>query len=199
MSIFASLLLFGSLILLILGCIGLFNFRAFGMKSRGQSSAIFFGSAVASLILGSILMPTSQQATAEQITQTQTTTESTSAITEPVAKIEYVDAIAVGQHFNSLTELQRDAWNKENRLVIPTKGSCTVVQVQKVNWTSQVQNADYEVECETLGEVKPVVYFTKEYESLVTGLNIGDTLNYVGMVHSANHFGFWTSVYILGN
>lgn len=209
MAYFASFLLLGSLVLFILGCIGLFNFQALGMKSRGQSSAIFFGATIACLIVGFIAFPTTPtdqtEPVAAQSKNPEATGETTGSVseskTEPTSEpeIEYFDAVTVGQHFHSLTDLQRDAWNQENRLVIPTQGSCIVAQVQKTNWASQIQNTDYEVECEIIDDVKPVVYFTKEHTDLVTGLNIGDTLNYVGMVHSANHSGLWTSVYIMGN
>ena len=115
--------------------------------------------------------------------------------TSIVIEVQYKELMPLLREFSSLTELNQDSWNEANEWKHYVKGTCTVSEVAKVTFLSEIDNAAYEVDCEMANDDRAVLFFDQEYREAVSKLKVGQVINFKGRLKNMQ-VPFWTSAYI---
>ena len=121
--------------------------------------------------------------------------QDTASINKAVEQVEYKELMPFIRHFSSLTELNQDSWNEANEWKHYVKGTCTVSEVAKVTFLSEIDNAAYEVDCEMASDDRAVLFFDEKYQQQVSNLTVGQVISFEGRLKNIQT-PMWTSAYI---
>lgn len=192
----------GMLVTAILGFISLVNPKWFGIQTRKNASAVFFGISFACLVVGIAFAPGASQkesvkptgknienSAVDQIIENRTSEQ----IKRP---IEYEDLVSLLINFNNLTEIQKEEWNNSNQWKRWVEGRCVVSEANSTNLLSEIKETSYEVSCEFGNQDRAILFFSKHMRDQVVSLNKGDVLEFKGRLKKMQDWGFWRSGYV---
>lgn len=206
--VIAGLAVLLMLLALIVGIIALFNPKWFGFKSRGKSSATFFGSAVGLFLVIGIAFPPSENVEQSDLKERETAAASSSpglndtpesppqSRSEPTHEHDFVYLQPLLYSFGNQTKIQQEHWNRENEWKHWVQGGCIVAEVKRTGMLSQIRRTAYEVVCEMSSGDRAILFYGSDAESFIMNLQAGSHLNFQGNLKSIEDWGFWRSGYI---
>lgn len=101
--------------------------------------------------------------------------------------------------FGSMTDLQREKWQKENESKHIVSGACRVHDVNTTSWLSAFNSpeADFVVDCRISASQHVALYFGQAYEDKMHSLSKGTLLEFTGKLKTIQSWGFWNTAYVL--
>lgn len=98
--------------------------------------------------------------------------------------------------FNSMTSVQRAAWNEVHAGRYSIQDSCTVSNVSPVGWFSEFDTEGFEVTCKPDGTTHKVLGLSNQAVEEIRQLNLNDVIQFQGILIQVKYWGLWTTAYI---